>query len=45
MEEMKLGPNGSLVFCMNYFWENIDWFFEQMEGVLEHDYILFDCPG
>jgi len=25
MEELKLGPNGGLVYCMEYLIENIDW--------------------
>lgn len=28
MEEYKLGPNGSLVYCMEYLWDNMDWFDE-----------------
>ena len=25
MEEMKLGPNGALVYCMEYLMDNFDW--------------------
>ncbi|MES1921495.1 GPN-loop GTPase 3, partial [Bonamia ostreae] len=43
-ELLKLGPNGSLVFCMEYLVENIDWLLDSI-GNYEDDYILFDCPG
>ncbi|XP_047002498.1 GPN-loop GTPase 3 [Schistocerca americana] len=43
-EELKFGPNGGLVFCMEYLVENIDWLEEQL-GEDEDDYTLFDCPG
>lgn len=43
-EELILGPNGALVFCMEYLVENLDWLHEQLsEG--DDDYFLFDCPG
>ena len=45
MEEYKLGPNGALVYCLEYLWENLDWFDEQLESITEDDYLLFDCPG
>lgn len=43
-EDMRLGPNGGLVFCMEYLVENLDWLEEKL-GQNEDDYILFDCPG
>lgn len=43
-EDMHFGPNGGLVFCMEYLLENLDWLEEQL-GEGEDDYILFDCPG
>uniref|UniRef100_A0AC35GAS3 GPN-loop GTPase 3 n=1 Tax=Panagrolaimus sp. PS1159 TaxID=55785 RepID=A0AC35GAS3_9BILA len=39
-----MGPNGSLVFCMEYIANNI----EELENAIdaaEDDYYLFDCPG
>jgi GTPase SAR1 family protein len=50
-EEIKLGPNGGLVFCWEYLMDNTDWLEEQInsgteDGVeIDDDYILFDCPG
>lgn len=43
-EKLNFGPNGSLVFCMEYLFENIDWLGEKL-GETEDDYILLDCPG
>jgi GTPase SAR1 family protein len=45
MEEMELGPNGGLVFALEYFTENIDWFQEKLENFGDNDYLLIDCPG
>ncbi|QDZ18114.1 GPN-loop GTPase [Chloropicon primus] len=46
-EELKLGPNGALVYAMEYFEEHLeDWFaqvFEESYG--DDDYLVFDCPG
>jgi GTPase SAR1 family protein len=43
-EELKLGPNGGLIFCLEYLIQNLDWL-EQQLGQYDDDYILFDCPG
>eukprot|EP00794_Sanderia_malayensis_P015616 gene15615-17190_t len=43
-EDMRLGPNGGLIFCMEYLVENLDWLEEKL-GQHEDDYVLFDCPG
>lgn len=46
MEELKLGPNGGLVYCMEYLEDNLDdWLSEQLEDYIEDDYLIFDCPG
>ncbi len=44
MEEMEYGPNGGLVFCMEYLLQNIDWLLDQL-GDFSDDYLIFDCPG
>lgn len=44
MEELSFGPNGSLIFAMEYLLENIDWFQEEI-GDYDSDYLLIDCPG
>ncbi|KAK3084870.1 hypothetical protein FSP39_020517 [Pinctada imbricata] len=43
-DSLRFGPNGGLVFCMEYLAQNFDWLHEQLDEV-EDDYILFDCPG
>ncbi|KAL5112013.1 GPN-loop GTPase 3 [Taenia crassiceps] len=43
-EELNLGPNGGLIFCMEYLCQNLNWVDEAL-GEDELDYILFDCPG
>ncbi|CAH0549312.1 unnamed protein product [Brassicogethes aeneus] len=43
-EELHFGPNGGLIFCIEYLLENSDWLRDRM-GEHEDDYILFDCPG
>ena len=46
MEEMELGPNGGLIFCMEYLLQNQEWLTEQLnEVVRQDDYIIIDCPG
>lgn len=56
-EELHYGPNGGLIFCIEYLLENQEWFKEQLCGGSEEsdepsldndpddDYILFDMPG
>jgi hypothetical protein len=44
MEEHKLGPNGGLLYCMEYLLKNIEWLEEQIKE-LKTNYIIFDCPG
>lgn len=44
MEEIDLGPNGGLVYCMEYLISHSDWLEEQL-GQYEDDYLIFDLPG
>lgn len=44
MERHKLGPNGGLVYCMEYLQANLDWLEDQLIALDTH-YIIFDCPG
>lgn len=43
-KELKLGPNGGLIYAMELLLDNSDWIKEQL-GDYDDDYILFDCPG
>lgn len=52
MEELDLGPNGSLVYCMEYLLENSDWLIAEIERLIytnddveQYNYVIFDCPG
>ncbi|XP_059612218.1 GPN-loop GTPase 3 [Phlebotomus argentipes] len=52
-EELHYGPNGGLVFCLEYLVKNPDWLKDQLcggsdddnEGEPDDDYIIFDMPG
>ncbi|ABW98080.1 fet5 (nucleomorph) [Hemiselmis andersenii] len=44
MEEFSLGPNGGLIFCMEYFMDNLAWFDNQMD-LKEKTNLIFDLPG
>ena len=39
-----LGPNGALMYCLEYLEANADWLDERLEALSEH-YVLFDMPG
>lgn len=44
-EEMQLGPNGALVYCMEFMLENIEWLEERLDAYIDNDYVVFDLPG
>ena len=44
MDNLKLGPNGGLIYCMEYLDKNMDWLQKELGKFKEH-YLLFDCPG
>ncbi|KAI7867877.1 GPN-loop GTPase [Spinellus fusiger] len=44
MKSLSLGPNGGIMFCLEYLLKNLDWLTEQLEPIKDH-YILFDFPG
>ncbi|XP_015180199.1 PREDICTED: GPN-loop GTPase 3 [Polistes dominula] len=43
-EQLRYGPNGGLVFCMEYLIENSTWLEDKLDDV-DGDYVIFDCPG
>ncbi|GMN34915.1 hypothetical protein TIFTF001_004980 [Ficus carica] len=45
MAEHSLGPNGGLVYCMDYLEKNIDWLEKKLEPLVKDHYLLFDFPG
>ncbi|KAL6061067.1 GPN-loop GTPase 2 [Balamuthia mandrillaris] len=44
MERLELGPNGGLLYCMEFLEKNLDWLKEKLDALQDH-YLLFDCPG
>ncbi|ODV86082.1 hypothetical protein CANARDRAFT_197486 [[Candida] arabinofermentans NRRL YB-2248] len=50
-ENLQLGPNGGLMYCMEVFEESLQFFIDKVKELLElsldgqSTYILFDCPG
>ncbi|PWN39004.1 hypothetical protein IE81DRAFT_57742 [Ceraceosorus guamensis] len=48
MEELHLGPNGALLYCIEYLEQNIHWLLDGLRALLDHDrdaYVIFDIPG
>ncbi|KAG5652676.1 hypothetical protein H0H81_004113 [Sphagnurus paluster] len=45
MEEHGLGPNGGMLYCMEYLEANFDWLEERLKELGQDAYILFDLPG
>ena len=43
-EELKLGPNGGLIWCLEYLINNINWLEDKL-GDFDNDYLIIDCPG
>jgi len=42
MEKLELGPNGGLLYCMEYLEKNIDWLKERLEAMPGFDsFILY----
>ncbi|PSN35002.1 GPN-loop GTPase 2 [Blattella germanica] len=44
MSTLSLGPNGGLMYCMEYLEKNMDWLLQQISSHKDY-YFLFDCPG
>jgi GTPase SAR1 family protein len=44
MEAFKLGPNGGLMYCMEFLEKNLDWLDEAL-AAHPGKYVLIDCPG
>ena len=45
MEEMGLGPNGGLIYCLEFLLENLDFLTDPLENVSEEYLIIIDMPG
>ncbi|KAL0092340.1 GPN-loop GTPase [Phycomyces blakesleeanus] len=44
MEELDYGPNGGLIYCLEFLLNNIEWLEEEI-GSYDDDYLIIDCPG
>lgn len=44
MTEYQFGPNGALVYCMEFLEQNFDWLLKKLH-LIENSYLLFDMPG
>lgn len=44
MELYNLGPNGGLVYCMEFLEQNIEWLLTKLNNI-KKKYIIIDCPG
>ncbi|CDI76133.1 Whole genome shotgun assembly, allelic scaffold old set, scaffold old scaffoldA_149, related [Eimeria acervulina] len=44
MKNLQLGPNGAMIYCMEFLLENIDWLVEKLKAYKNY-YVLIDCPG
>ena len=45
MDEMKLGPNGGLMYAMQFVRTNLEWLDSKLSSVDLDTYLIFDCPG
>jgi GTPase SAR1 family protein len=44
MEEFNLGPNGGLIYAIEFLEKNFDWLLKKLEQYTDN-YVIFDCPG
>jgi len=44
MQHLTLGPNGALMYSMEFLIQNLDWLWRKLEPIRDH-YLLIDCPG
>lgn len=45
MDAHGLGPNGGMLYCMEYLEANIDWLEARLDELGPDAYVLFDIPG
>jgi GPN-loop GTPase len=45
MQEFSLGPNGGMLYCMEYLEANFDWLEERLKELGPDAYVVFDLPG
>lgn len=45
MDEHGLGPNGGMLYCMEYLEANFDWLEARLHELGKDAYVIFDLPG
>ncbi|VDO03788.1 unnamed protein product [Rodentolepis nana] len=48
MESLQLGPNGGLLYCIEYLYTNRQWLADRLRAFSKQSaktYLIFDCPG
>ena len=45
MDAHGLGPNGAILYCMEYLEANLDWLETMLNELGPDAYVLFDMPG
>lgn len=45
MNEHGLGPNGGMLYCLEYLEANYDWLEDRLRELGKDAYVLFDLPG
>lgn len=45
MNEFGLGPNGAMLYCMEYLETNFDWLLEELAKLHDETWVVFDLPG
>jgi GTPase SAR1 family protein len=45
MKEFSLGPNGAMLYCMEYLEANFDWLEEELKKLHDETWVVFDLPG
>lgn len=44
MDTLHLGPNGGLIYCIEYLEKNFDWLIGKLQ-MFKDCYVIIDCPG
>ena len=45
MDTMGLGPNGALIYCMEFLEKNFEWLMTKINELEKDSYLIIDCPG
>ena len=45
MDSLGLGPNGAMLYCMEYLEKNLDWLEDAIAALPDDHYLIIDTPG